>query len=123
MMFYRKNKKMIRTHYKKLSKAFLDYNDPERPGSFLRDPQFEALDIYIFLKEFLDNAPVYKLFDQWYADQGQFEGRNFDSNDRQADMLWSLSEVYPDFQTGRLGVIFTDFMLPFFVPRRYHIFD
>ncbi len=115
MMFYRKNKKMIRTHYKKLSKAFLDYNDPERPGSFLRDPQFEALEIYIFLKEFLDNAPVYKLFDQWYADQGPFEGRNFDSNDRQSDMLWSLSEkqykgIFKQMKAANNGRIYPNYI-------------
>ncbi|KZM40813.1 type III restriction-modification protein [Marinomonas sp. SBI22] len=115
MMFYRKNKKMIRTHYKKLSKAFLDYNDPERPGSFLRDPQFEALEIYIFLKEFLDNAPVYKLFDQWYADEGAFKGRNFDSNDRQGDMLWSLSEkqykgIFKQMKAANNGRIYPNYI-------------
>jgi len=51
--FYKYNKAAVRKNYKKLTKAFLDYNDPERPGSFLRIPQYEALEMYVFLKEFL----------------------------------------------------------------------
>ncbi len=115
MMFYQKNKKLIRSHYKKLSKAFLDYNDPKSPGSFLREPQFEALEIYIFLKEFLDNAPVYKLFDQWYSNEGAFKGRNFDSNDRQGDMLWTLSEkqykgIFQQMKAANNGRIYPNYI-------------
>ena len=76
-IFYRHNKPQIRKHYKKLSISFLDYNDPDkyRPGQFLRRPQFEALEIYVFLKERLDNKPVYEIFDEWYHRKGPFRDR------------------------------------------------
>lgn len=93
MMFYQQNKGVVRQHYKKLSKIYLDYNDPGRPGSFLRVPQFEALEIYVFLKEFLDNKPVYQLFDEWFQAKGKFGDRAIKDADTQGDMFWSLSEM------------------------------
>ena len=75
--FYLENKSQIFKHYRDLTKKFLDYNDPARAGSFLRVPQFEALEMYIFLKEFLDNAHVHELFKGWYEGSGKFEGRTF----------------------------------------------
>lgn len=65
--FYQQNKGRIRQNYRTLTKRFLDYNDPENSNAFLRRPQFEALEIYIFLKEFLDNAPIHEIFQQWAA--------------------------------------------------------
>jgi len=91
-MFYQQNKGVVRQHYKKLSKVFLDYNDPERPGSFLRTPQFEALEIYVFLKEFLNNKPVYQLFEDWFQAKGKFGDRAIKDVDTQGDMFWTLSE-------------------------------
>ena len=79
--FYKLHKGAIRQHYKKLSKAFLDYNEPTRPGSYLRVPQFEALEVYVFLKEFLDNKPVYQLFEDWFRAQGKFGERAMASPD------------------------------------------
>jgi hypothetical protein len=73
--FHKEHKGRIRTHYRELSRKFLDHNDPENAGSYLRTPQFEALEIYIFLKEFMDNAPVYELFREWSEQEGRFEGR------------------------------------------------
>lgn len=73
--FYRDNRGMIRNHYRDLTKKFLDFNDPSNPGSFLRVPQFEALEMYIFLKEFLNNAPVYKIFEDWYQKHDRFSNR------------------------------------------------
>jgi len=90
--FYKYNKASIKKNYKKLSKAFLDYNDPERPGSFLRVPQFEALEMYVFLKEFLDNQPVYQLFEDWYNSAGKFGDRAIMNRDVQDDMFWTLPE-------------------------------
>ena len=52
LSFYQANKRRIRQHYRSLTKRFLDYNDPNNSNSFLRLPQFEALEIYIFLKEY-----------------------------------------------------------------------
>jgi len=90
--FYKIHRKSIRKNYKKLSKVFLDYNDPSRPSSFLREPQFEALEVYVFLKEFLNNKPVYQLFEDWFLAQGRFGERAMASPDIQPDMFWALSE-------------------------------
>lgn len=74
--FYQANRGTIRTHYKELTRKFLDFNNPERnPKAFLRQPQFEALETYIFLKEFLGNAKVEEIFQQWFEKQGRFAGR------------------------------------------------
>lgn len=65
-----------REHYKDLTKKFLDYNDPKTNSTaFLRRPQFEALEMYVFLKEFMHNAKVEQLFADWYNQKGKFEGR------------------------------------------------
>ena len=57
--FYETNKKLIKRSYKDLTKKYLDYNDKEcNPDAFLRRPQFEALEMYIFLKEYLNNQSV-----------------------------------------------------------------
>ena len=73
--FYERNRKRIRQNYRELSKKFLDFNDPRKSNGYLREPQFQALEVYIFLKEFLDNAHVHKLFKDWYEKEGKFEGR------------------------------------------------
>lgn len=96
--FYKQKRGLIRQHYTRLTKAFLDFNEPSRPGSFLRKPQFEALEIYVFLKEFLDNRPVFELFEDWYNNQGKFEDRvqggidAIDGQTIQGDMFWEMSE-------------------------------
>lgn len=76
--FYQTNRGTIRTHYKELTRKFLDFNNPDRnPKAFLRQPQFEALETYIFLKEFLGNTKVEEIFKAWYERSGKFEGRKF----------------------------------------------
>src|SRR5690606_24331665 len=78
--FYQDNRGAIRSHYKELTRKFLDFNNPEKnPKAFLRQPQFEALETYVFLKEFLDNAKVEEIFKAWYERSGKFEGRKFGS--------------------------------------------
>jgi len=74
--FYRENRGKIRSYYKLPSKKFLDFNDSDNGGAFLRRPQFEALEIYVFLKEYLGNEPVYRIFEDWYERQGRFDGRS-----------------------------------------------
>ena len=50
--FYQSNRGTIRSHYKELARKFLDFNNPEKnPKAFLRQPQYEALD----LSEYLDS--------------------------------------------------------------------
>ncbi|MFD1343006.1 TnsA endonuclease N-terminal domain-containing protein [Litorisediminicola beolgyonensis] len=74
--FYRGNRGTIRTHYKELTRKFLDFNNPDRnPKAFLRQPQYEALEIYVFLKEFMDNAKVEEIFKAWFEKTGRFAGR------------------------------------------------
>jgi len=73
--FYKENRPRIRKHYKDLTKKYLDFNDPTNTSSFLRQPQFEALEMYIFLKEYLDNEHVYKIFKDWAEASDRFAGR------------------------------------------------
>lgn len=73
--FYQEHRGRIRSHYRDLSKRYLDFNDPTNSNSFLRQPQFEALEVYVFLKEFLDNAPVHEIFWDWANKQGKFQDR------------------------------------------------
>lgn len=78
--FYQDNRGAIRSHYKELTRKFLDFNNPDKnPKAFLRQPQFEALETYVFLKEFLGNAKVEEVFKAWYERSGKFEGRKFGS--------------------------------------------
>lgn len=71
--FYLNNKGRIRNRYKDLTKKFLDYNDSEKnPHTYLRRPQFEALEMYVFLKEFCGNPQIYDLFDKWFKREGDF---------------------------------------------------
>lgn len=78
--FYQANRGAIRQNYKELTRKFLDFNNPERnPKAFLRQPQFEALETYVLLKEFLGNAKVEEIFKAWYERSGRFEGRMFGS--------------------------------------------
>ncbi|WP_338509522.1 TnsA endonuclease N-terminal domain-containing protein [Pseudomonas trivialis] len=75
--FYQNNQGTIRQHYKELTRKFLDFNNPERnPKAYLRQPQFEALETYVFLKEFLGNAKVEEIFQQWFEKQGRFADRS-----------------------------------------------
>lgn len=78
--FHQDNRGAIRQNYKELTRKFLDFNNPDKnPKAFLRQPQFEALETYVFLKEFLGNAKVEEIFKAWYERNGKFEGRKFGS--------------------------------------------
>jgi len=94
--FYQSNRGTIRSHYKELTRKFLDFNNPEKnPKAFLRQPQYEALEIYIFLKEFLGNAKVEEIFQAWFEKTGRFAGRaegGLIGNARQADLLDQITQ-------------------------------
>lgn len=50
--YYTTNRGKIRSRYNDLTRKFLAYNDSEEnPHAFLRKPQFEALEMYVFVKE------------------------------------------------------------------------
>lgn len=118
--FYKQKRGLVRKNYTRLSKAFLDYNDPSRPNSFLRVPQFEALEIYVFLKEFLENKPVYQLFEDWYSSKGKFEGRvtgldAIDGQIRQADMFWEMSQqdykgIFKSMKASNAGRLYPNYI-------------
>lgn len=74
--FYRENKTTIRKKYQLETRRFLDFNNPENKGAFLRTPQFEALEMYVFLKEYCNNRPLHKIFDSWFHKRDGFEGRS-----------------------------------------------
>lgn len=76
--FYLENKGSIRNRYREITKKYLDYNDKEKnPDAFLRRPQFEALEMYVFIKEFMDNKQMYEIFDDWSKRNGVFADRRF----------------------------------------------
>ncbi|MFV0283717.1 MAG: TnsA endonuclease N-terminal domain-containing protein [Castellaniella sp.] len=78
--FQQDNRGKLRQSYRELTRKYLDFNNPDgNPKSFLRQPQFEALETYVFLKEFLDNAKVEEVFKAWYERSGKFAGRRFGS--------------------------------------------
>ena len=75
--FYTQNRRKVRSIYTPLTRKFLDFNDPGESGkeAFLRRPQFEALEMYVFLKEYCDNARLVAIFKDWYERKGPFDGR------------------------------------------------
>ncbi len=75
--YYVTNRPAIRSRYKKLTKVILDYNNPEKnPRAFLRKPQYEALEMYVFLKEGLDQRQMHAIFDDWLNKRPPFEKRS-----------------------------------------------
>ena len=76
--YYTTNRGKIRSRYNDLTKKFLAYNDKkESPEAFLRTPQFEALEMYVFIKEFMGNPQVHEMFDDWRKRQNKFSDRSY----------------------------------------------
>lgn len=84
--FYVSNKGYIQNYYKSLSKKFLSFNDPDKSNTYLRQPQFEALEMYIFLKECLNNQQVHQVFKDWSEGIGRFENRTVSARDGQIQL-------------------------------------
>lgn len=109
--FYESEKPSIRRHFKDVSKKILDYNDKSiRSEAFLRTPQFEALEMYVFVKEYLENQKVKDMFADWYNYKNKFEKRGafgltgglFDDCTSDVyndvfDMLQSQDQIYPNY--------------------------
>jgi hypothetical protein len=75
--FYVTDEPKIRRHFKDASKKILDFNDKRKnPNAFLREPQFEALEMYVFIKEYLSNQKVKDIFADWYHSKDRFESRS-----------------------------------------------
>lgn len=88
--WYAANRREIRSNYDGLTQRFLDYNAPLDSATprFLRQPQSEALEIYVFLKErMLQRRPngeiaeprtpaaVHDIFERWYRKETPFARR------------------------------------------------
>jgi type III restriction enzyme len=76
-LFINQERKKIYLSYNGLTKKFLNFNNPENATAFLRKPQFEALEMYVFLKEFCNNSFLSQIFNDWYRAQGVFSARSF----------------------------------------------
>ena len=76
--YYSMNRGKIRSRYNDLTRKFLAYNDStENPHAFLRKPQFEALEMYVFVKEFMNNKQVYEMFDDWRHRRDRFSDASY----------------------------------------------
>lgn len=76
--YYNYNKGRIKRNYSDLTRKFLNYNDREiNPNAYLRQPQFEALEMYIFIKEFFDNKDVSEIFKDYMDKKGFFADDSF----------------------------------------------
>lgn len=76
--YYTSNRGKIRSRYNDLTRKFLAYNDSEEnPHAFLRRPQFEALEMYVFVKEFMGNPQAYQMFDDWRNKRGNFSDASY----------------------------------------------
>ena len=75
--FHDDRRKEIYAHYQPLTRKFLRFNDPTEKNTtaYLRPPQFEALEMYVFLKEVLNNKPLYEIFADWYHRREGFVNR------------------------------------------------
>ena len=93
--FLRTEHKKIYAEFKPLSKKFLNYNNPkENAKAYLRVPQFEALETYVFLKEFCENKKLWQVFEEWYNKTGRFEGRAFAGIGKSGQLdLFGVTEV------------------------------
>lgn len=85
--FYETNRNKIRSRYNDLTKKFLAYNDrTQNPEAYLRLPQFEALEIYVFIKEFMGNPQVYEMFDDWRNKRDKFSDASYYSVDKDGQL-------------------------------------
>lgn len=65
LAYYERNKGMIKKKYRRVTKVYLDYNE----DGYLREPQFKALEIYVFMKEFFENKKVFDVFTNLYEEE------------------------------------------------------
>ncbi|MFT3920041.1 DEAD/DEAH box helicase [Cloacibacterium sp.] len=75
-LFLKEEKKKIYSSFTPLSRKFLAFNNPDNPTAYLRLPQFEALEMYIFLKEYCNNKYLFEIFEDWFSKKNNFENRS-----------------------------------------------
>lgn len=106
--FLRSEHKRVYAEFQPLSKKFLNFNNPKvNAKAYLRLPQFEALETYVFLKEFCENQKLWEIFEQWYHRDGKFEGRESAGIDKSGQyMMFDVTEVHQDETKGYFAQIF-----------------
>lgn len=93
--FYLENKGKIRRNYKNISKKYLDYNDKSiNPEAYLRKPQFEALEMYVFIKEFMNNKKIHEIFLLWKDKMDMFSERSFYATQEDRNKQISMYDSY-----------------------------
>lgn len=95
--FYSANKREIKKSYTKLTRDILSHAEPSKdnPNAFLRKPQYEAFEMYVFLKEYLGNPRLADLFDSWQ------KNKMVGTADEKAEIPFSFenSKIYGDGQS------------------------
>lgn len=106
--FLQAEHKRVYSAFTPLSKKFLNYNNPkENAKAYLRVPQFEALETYVFLKEFCENQKLWEIFEQWYNKTGKFEGRAFAGIDKRGQLeLFGVTEVNQEITKDAFAKVF-----------------
>lgn len=99
--YYLTNKGKIRRNYKDITRKFLDYNDRSlNPKAYLRTPQFEALEMYVFIKEFMDNAQVYQVFEEWSKKEKHFADSSYYAVNKNGQIR--IEDSFTEVQTSAL---------------------
>lgn len=93
--FIEQEHKKIYAQLKPLTKKFLNYNNAkENQSAFLRKPQFEALEVYVFLKEACQNKKLWEIYDEWYKRTDIFADRSTVGVNRSGQLeLFSPQEI------------------------------
>ncbi len=95
--FIEQEHKKIYSAFTPLTKKFLNFNNRDvNVTAFLRPPQFEALEMYAFLKEYCNNDKLWKVFEDWYNHTNEFEGRRFAGTDKYGDATLFGVQEGPD---------------------------
>ena len=100
--------KRVYSAFTPLSKKFLNYNNPkENAKAYLRIPQFEALETYVFLKEFCENQKLWEIFEQWYNKTEKFEGRASAGISKSGQLeLFGVTEVNQEISKDAFARVF-----------------
>jgi type III restriction enzyme len=94
-LFLNQERKKIHASFTQLSKKFLAFNNPENPTSYLRKPQYEAIEMYVFLKEYCNNKYLFEIFEDWFKKQNNFVNRSTTGVNSSGQMtLFGASEAF-----------------------------
>ena len=102
--YYESHKKNIRSTYTIETKKFLDFNDKDKnKDAWLREPQFEALEMYVFIKEYLDNRTMQEIFKLWKNRESVFVDRYWRDGKGQLTTYDIYMPQYDTFQNYLAG--------------------